>query len=366
MKMKKTLKKDPLLSILEKSILSLPTPFSISFMWNMGFLLGMTLMLQIISGLILSMNFIPEVNMAFKSVIHIMRDLESGWVTRYIHMNGASLFFILMYIHMARGLYFNSFSKLPLVWISGLIILLFSMMTAFMGYVLPWGQMSFWGATVITSMISAIPYMGNSVTTWIWGNFSVSQPTLNRFFSLHFILPMIITCVVMIHLIFLHMTGSSNPTGLNPNTDKIKFYPYFVIKDSLSLIVVITLLMFLVISNPLMLGDVENFNMASATTTPTHIQPEWYFLFAYAILRAIPSKLGGVLAMASAILIFSTLVTKKPMLNKKFSPKSKVIFWMLISSFMILTWVGANPVEPPFINISMFFTMIYFFLVTMI
>nr|YP_009050202.1 cytochrome b [Sancassania berlesei]AGZ63940.1 cytochrome b [Sancassania berlesei] len=352
--------KDPLMEMTKNSLVSLPTPFSISFLWNMGFLLGMTLVLQIVTGLVLSMNYVASTELAFDSVIHIMRDIDSGWVMRYLHMNGASLFFILMYIHIARGIYFNSPMKLPMVWTSGVIILLATMGAAFMGYVLPWGQMSFWGATVITSMITAIPYIGKDVTQWFWGNFSVSQPTLNRFFSLHFLIPLVVAALVMVHLIMLHKPGSSNPTGTNPDYDKMKFFPYFMVKDTTPLMLIMVSFSILLTMSPNMLGDVENFNVASMTTTPAHIQPEWYFLFAYAILRSIPSKLGGVLAMVGAILILLVLTIKSNQLNKKFSPTKKALFWVFIVLVGLLTWIGANPVEPPFVSIGQVLTVAYF------
>nr|YP_009498344.1 cytochrome b [Rhizoglyphus robini]AWX53543.1 cytochrome b [Rhizoglyphus robini] len=352
--------KDPLMEMTKNSLVSLPTPFSISFLWNMGFLLGMTLVLQIVTGLVLSMNYVASTELAFDSVIHIMRDIDSGWVMRYLHMNGASLFFILMYIHIARGIYFNSPMKLPMVWASGVIILLATMGAAFMGYVLPWGQMSFWGATVITSMITAIPYIGKDITQWFWGNFSVSQPTLNRFFSLHFLIPLVVAALVMVHLIMLHKPGSSNPTGTNPDYDKMKFFPYFMVKDTTPLMMIMVSFSILLTMSPNMLGDVENFNVASMTTTPAHIQPEWYFLFAYAILRSIPSKLGGVLAMVGAILILLVLTIKSNQLNKKFSPAKKALFWVFIVLVSLLTWIGANPVEPPFVSIGQVLTVAYF------
>lgn len=351
---------DPLINIAKTSLLSLPTPASISFIWNIGFLLGITLVIQIVSGLVLSINYVAHSSIAFDSVIHIIRDIDAGWSIRYIHINGASLFFILMFIHIRRGIYFNSPIKLPIVWISGVIIFLASIAAAFIGYVLPWGQMSFWGATVITTIISAIPYVGKDVIQWLWGNFSVSQPTLNRFFSLHFLIPLIIAALVLIHLIILHKPGSSNPTGTNPDYDKIKFFPYFVVKDLTPISILVITIIIILSLRPNILGDVENFNLARETTTPAHIQPEWYFLFAYAILRSIPSKLGGVVAIVSSILVLLTLVIKKNYLNKKFSPTKKYVFWGFISIFVLLTWIGANPVEPPFVSIGIFLTTIYF------
>lgn len=360
------IKKDPITEILINSLANLPTPTSISYLWNIGFLLGITLTLQVVTGLILSINYVAETTLAFNSVIHIIRDIDYGWIIRYIHINGASLFFILIYIHIARGIYFNSPIKTPIVWMSGIIILLISIITAFIGYVLPWGQISFWGATVITNIISAIPYLGQQITIWIWGNFSVSQPTLNRFLSLHFILPLIIIILVLIHLIFLHKTGSSNPLGVNPNYDKIKFLPYFLIKDTTPILIIIILLCTLICLNPNLLGDVENFRTARPTTTPTHIQPEWYFLFAYAILRAIPSKLGGVAAIGGAILILSTLSLKAHNPNKKFHPYKKISFWIFIRVVILLTWIGANPVEYPYINIGIILTFLYFLIIFLI
>lgn len=354
------------MAIVSDSLANLPTPTSLSYLWNIGFLLGITLTLQIVTGLVLSINYVPDITLAFNSVIHIIRDIDSGWIIRYLHINGASLFFIFMYIHIARGIYFNSPQKIPIVWASGVIILLVSIITAFIGYVLPWGQISFWGATVITRMISAIPYLGAHITTWVWGNFSVSQPTLNRFFSLHFLIPIVIAALVLAHLILLHESGSSNPTGLNPDYDKIKFLPYFLVKDVTPLIFTIISTLTIISIHPNLLGDVENFTTAIPTTTPTHIQPEWYFLFAYAILRAIPSKLGGVLAIGGAIVIILVLVLKKDKTNKKFSPHKKIIYWIFIRTVLLLTWIGANPVEYPYISIGMALTVIYFSLVILI
>lgn len=352
--------KDPLIEITKNSLISLPTPFSISFLWNIGFLLGITLGLQIVTGLVLSINYVASTELAFDSVIHIIRDIDSGWIIRYLHINGASLFFILIYIHIARGIYFNSPMKLPIVWASGVIILLATIGAAFIGYVLPWGQISFWGATVITRIITAIPYIGKDVTQWLWGNFSVSQPTLNRFYSLHFLIPLVVAALVIVHLIILHKPGSSNPTGTNPDYDKIKFFPYFIVKDTTPMIIIMVIFSTLLSIHPNLLGDVENFNVARITTTPAHIQPEWYFLFAYAILRSIPSKLGGVLAIVGAILILLVLTIKRNNIVKKFSPTKKALFWVFIVLVCLLTWIGANPVEPPFVRIGQVLTLAYF------
>nr|YP_009504254.1 cytochrome b [Histiostoma feroniarum]AWX53530.1 cytochrome b [Histiostoma feroniarum] len=360
---KKTLMGDPTITMVVNSLIKLPTPVSISYLWNMGFILGMILMMQIVTGLVLSMNYIPETNMAFESVMHTMRDIEMGWLMRYLHMNMASLFFMMMYVHISRGLYFESPKKMPMVWISGLLILLCSMGAAFLGYVLPWGQMSFWGATVITSMLSAIPYVGKKMTLWLWGNFSVSQPTLNRFFSMHFLLPLLLLVLIMAHLALLHKTGSSNPMGVQPNADKMKFFPYFMVKDMTPFMMMLVASFILISISPNLLSDVENFSKASMETTPTHIQPEWYFMFAYAILRSIPSKLGGVVAMLMSILILLVPMLTKTKMNKKHMPFKKLMFWMFVSTVIILTWVGMNPVEEPFMMMGQMSAVLYFSLI---
>uniref|UniRef100_UPI00315C7F19 cytochrome b n=1 Tax=Ceratozetella imperatoria TaxID=3127034 RepID=UPI00315C7F19 len=363
--MKKTeLKMNPILKMVKSSLLDLPSPSSISFLWNMGFLLGMALTLQIVTGLILSMMYTAQTESAFKIMMMIMRDYNTGWVTRMVHTNGASLFFILLYIHTARGIYFSSPANKMKVWMSGVIILLMVMATAFLGYVLPWGQMSFWGATVITGVLSAIPLIGNDLVTWVWGGPSVSQPTLNRFFSLHFLLPMVIAILVLIHLIMLHEKGSSNPSTTHTSMDKVKFNPIFTIKDSLPM-VGLALTMVIMCSNiPNILGDVENFNPANPMVAPVHIQPEWYFLFAYVILRSIPSKLGGVVALAASMLILMVMVNKKSK-SSKFSITKKMKFWFLISVIFILTWIGAKTVESPFEGIGQIYTILYFALIIM-
>lgn len=289
----------------------------------------------------------------------IIRDINTGWVTRITHMNGASLFFILIYIHTARGMYFSSPSNKNKVWLSGVIIILIVMATAFLGYVLPWGQMSFWGATVITGVISAVPIVGNDLVTWIWGGPSVSQPTLNRFFSLHFILPIVITVIVIIHLILLHEKGSSNPSNTHTNVDKVKFNPSFSVKDVIPAILIIIFIRLMTSNTPNILGDVENFNPANPLVAPIHIQPEWYFLFAYVILRSIPSKLGGVIALVMSILILSVMVINKNK-SSKFKTTKKIKFWFLISVIVILTWIGAKTVERPFEGIGQFYTIFYF------
>lgn len=357
---------DPVVSFAKNALINLPVPTSITLLWNKGFIISIVLVLQIITGLVLSINYVPSTEIAFDSVIHIIRDIDRGWIIRYLHINGASLFFILIYIHILRGIFYNSPIKLPIVWGSGVILLLATIGAAFIGYVLPWGQISFWGATVITRIISAIPYVGKEVTQWLWGNFSVSQPTLNRFFSLHFLIPLVIVVLALIHLILLHKTGSSNPTGTNQQYDKVKFFKTYLIKDLTYLTVLITGLIVLCLINPNLLGDVENFNIARITTTPAHIQPEWYFLFAYAILRSIPSKLGGVLAIVAAIIVVIVITIKKNSINKIFNPVKKLLFWTFLILACLLTWIGANPVEPPFREIGQILTALYFIVVTLL
>nr|QWS05457.1 cytochrome b [Zecheuna tonkinensis] len=344
-------------------IIDLPSPSNISTWWNFGSILGMCLIMQIMTGLILTMHYSPNIKYAFESIIHITRDVNYGWLMRNIHANGASTFFIMIYLHTGRGLYYGSY-KLKKTWISGTMILLILMATAFLGYVLPWGQMSFWGATVITNLISAIPYAGEMIVKWMWGGFAVDNPTLNRFFTFHFILPFVLSIMVMTHLIFLHETGSSNPLGTINNIDKIPFHPYFTIKDILGMNILMLMFITMINLNPFITTDPENFTPANPMVTPIHIQPEWYFLFAYAILRSIPSKLGGVIALMMSILILLTL----PMtMNNKFQsnklyPLNKIMFWTLINIFILLTWIGMRPVEEPYIMTGQILTTIYFFM----
>nr|YP_010480546.1 cytochrome b [Nasonia giraulti]ACH81763.1 cytochrome b [Nasonia giraulti]UVN15270.1 cytochrome b [Nasonia giraulti] len=358
---KSMLKKYMLMNIIYNSLINLPTPINISMWWNFGSLLGLCLIIQIISGFFLSMHYTPNISMAFDSIIHIIQDVNYGWLFRLIHMNGASFFFICMFIHIGRGMYYNSFI-LMMTWTMGVLIFLITMATAFMGYVLPWGQMSFWGATVITNLVSAIPYIGENIVLWLWGGFSVNNATLNRFYSLHFIMPFIILMMVVIHLVFLHETGSSNPMGLNSNMNKISFNPYYIIKDLMGFIMMILILLLVCLLNPYILSDPENFNPANSMITPIHIQPEWYFLFAYAILRSIPNKLGGVLALLLSILILMILPFNKiyKMKGFKFYYFNKIMFWIFFNLFLLLTWIGARPVENPYILIGQMLSIIYF------
>nr|APC60568.1 cytochrome b [Clyomys laticeps] len=354
-------KTHPLIKIINHSFIDLPAPSNISAWWNFGSLLGVCLVLQIITGLFLAMHYTADTTTAFSSVTHICRDVNYGWLIRYAHANGASMFFIFLYFHIGRGLYYGSYTFME-TWNIGVILLFTVMATAFMGYVLPWGQMSFWGATVITNLLSAIPYIGPTLVEWIWGGFSVDKATLTRFFAFHFILPFIITAMVMIHLLFLHESGSNNPSGLNSDSDKIPFHPYYTIKDILGLLLMSLTLLMLILFSPDLLGDPDNYSPANPLNTPPHIKPEWYFLFAYAILRSIPNKLGGVLALVLSILIlmmFPVLHTAKQR-SMTFRPMSQCLLWILVANLIILTWIGGQPVEYPFITIGQLASISYF------
>nr|YP_010883661.1 cytochrome b [Carychium tridentatum]WIV81381.1 cytochrome b [Carychium tridentatum] len=343
----------------------LPTPVNISIWWNGGSILGLLLGLQIVTGLFLSMHYTADMVNTFNSVIHITRDVPAGWLFRGLHANGASLFFMFIYLHMGRGLYYQSYLNQPRTWLIGVTIFLISMATAFLGYVLPWGQMSFWGATVITNLLSAIPYWGAAIVEWVWGGFSVSQSTLNRFFSLHFILPFLIGALSALHLLFLHEKGSTNPLGDLSGSNKIPFHPYFSWKDMVGFLILFILLVMVSLFFPTLLGDPENFMTANPMVTPTHIQPEWYFLFAYAILRSIPSKLGGVIALAMSIIIwyFLPLATKWKSSSTPFTPPYQYSFWIFIIVFAILTWLGACPIEEPYLTLAGPCTVLYFGLI---
>nr|ALO76260.1 cytochrome b [Schizonycha sp. SCH01] len=354
-------KMSPMMKIINNAIIDLPSPSNISTWWNFGSLLGLCLITQMITGIFLAMHYTASIDLAFNSVVHICRDVNYGWLLRTLHANGASFFFICIYLHVGRGMYYSSYYY-HLTWTIGVLILFIVMATAFLGYVLPWGQMSFWGATVITNLVSAIPYLGNSIVQWLWGGFAVDNATLTRFFALHFLLPFIIMGMVMIHLLFLHQTGSNNPLGMNSNLDKIPFHPYFSYKDILGFIIMLMLLCLLTLMNPYLLGDPENFIPANPLITPVHIQPEWYFLFAYAILRSIPNKLGGVIALvfSIAILFIMPFINKKMFQSTQFYPMNKLMFWLFLSIVILLTWIGARPVEDPYILTGQILTMMYF------
>nr|AIG23083.1 cytochrome b [Dorcopsis hageni] len=357
-------KTHPLIKIINHSFIDLPTPSNISAWWNFGSLLGACLIIQILTGLFLAMHYTSDTLTAFSSVAHICRDVNYGWLIRNLHANGASMFFMCLFLHVGRGIYYGSYLYKE-TWNIGVILLLTVMATAFVGYVLPWGQMSFWGATVITNLLSAIPYIGTTLVEWIWGGFSVDKATLTRFFAFHFILPFIITALVLVHLLFLHETGSNNPSGINSNSDKIPFHPYYTIKDTLGFMLMLLTLLSLTLLSPDILGDPDNFSPANPLNTPPHIKPEWYFLFAYAILRSIPNKLGGVLALLASILILLIIpflhTSKQRSLT--FRPISQVLFWMLTANLITLTWIGGQPVEQPFIIIGQMASILYFLLI---
>nr|YP_010721209.1 cytochrome b [Parnassius stoliczkanus]WDS46334.1 cytochrome b [Parnassius stoliczkanus]WEF74830.1 cytochrome b [Parnassius stoliczkanus] len=354
-------KTHPLIKIMNSSLIDLPSPSNISLWWNFGSLLALCLIIQILTGLFLTMYYTANIELAFYSVNYICRNVNYGWLIRTLHANGASFFFICIYLHIGRGIYYESFN-LKYTWMMGIIILFILMATAFMGYVLPWGQMSFWGATVITNLLSAIPYLGTMLVNWIWGGFAVDNATLTRFYSFHFLFPFIILMLTMIHLLFLHQTGSNNPLGINSNLDKIPFHPFFTFKDLIGFIIMLMLLIMLTLINPYLLGDPDNFIPANPLVTPIHIQPEWYFLFAYAILRSIPNKLGGVIAlmMSVLILIIPPLTFNKKIQGIQFYPINQMLFWSMVSIIILLTWIGARPVENPYIITGQLLTILYF------
>ncbi len=355
--------KDFLLSFIDSHIIDYPTPVNLNYLWSFGSAAGICLVVQILTGIFLAMHYTPHIDLAFDSVEHIMRDVQNGWLIRYAHANGASMFFIVVYCHIFRGLYYGSYIyPRGRLWASGVIIFLLMMATAFMGYVLPWGQMSFWGATVITNLFSAIPFVGGSIVEWLWGGFSVGNATLNRFFSLHYLMPFVIAGLVIVHLALLHKDGSNNPLGINTNVDTIPFYPYFYVKDLYAFFIFIFFFAFFVFFYPNLLGHPDNYIPANPLVTPAHIVPEWYFLPFYAILRSIPDKLGGVVAMISAILVLLLLpvINTSKVRSSKFRPIFAFAYWFLVSDFLILGWIGQKPVETPFIEIGMAATLFYF------
>ena len=360
------LNKHSLLAFVDSHIISYPTPVNLNYMWSFGSTAGICLVIQILTGIFLAMHYTPHIDLAFNSVEHIMRDVNNGWLIRYLHANGASMFFIVVYCHIFRGLYFGSYIyPRGQLWASGVIIFLLMMATAFMGYVLPWGQMSFWGATVITNLFSAIPFIGGSIVEWLWGGFSVDNATLNRFFSLHYLMPFAIAGLTLVHLSLLHTVGSNNPLGVNTNVDSVSFYPYFYVKDLLAFFILIALFSFFVFFYPNTLGHSDNYIPANPLVTPPHIVPEWYFLPFYAILRSIPDKLGGVAAMGGAILILLLLphINTSEIRSAKFRPIYAIFYWFFAANFLLLGWIGQKPVESPFIEIGMFSTFLYFFFI---
>jgi len=355
--------KHPLLSFIDSHIIDYPTPINLNYMWSFGSTAGIALVIQIITGVFLAMHYTPHIDLAFKSVEHIMRDVNNGWLIRYFHANGASIFFIVVYCHIFRGLYFGSYIyPRDRLWISGVLIFFLMMATAFMGYVLPWGQMSFWGATVITNLFSAIPFIGKTIVEWLWGGFSVNNATLNRFLSLHYLLPFLIAGLTIVHLSLLHKDGSNNPLGINTNVETAPFYPYFYVKDLFAFFIFLIVFSLFVFFAPNVLGHSDNYILANSLVTPPHIVPEWYFLPFYAILRSIPDKLGGVVAMVSAILVLILLpyINTSLVRSSKFRPFFSLMYWFLVADFVLLGWIGQKPVEDPYIGIGLFCTVLYF------
>ena len=349
-------------SVLNNHLIDYPSPVNISYLWSFGFLSAFCLLVQIISGIFLAMHYTPYIEFAFSSTEHIMRDIFNGWFLRYLHSNGASMFFLVVYCHIFRNLFFGSFlNPRQFLWISGILIFFLMMATAFIGYVLPWGQMSFWGATVITNLFSAIPIIGFNFVEWLWGGFSVQNSTLNRFFSLHFFLPFIILGLIVVHISLLHKNGSTNPLGIE-NADKISFYPYFYFKDLFSVLLFLLFFSFFLFFFPNFLGHSDNYIPANAMLTPNHIVPEWYFLPFYAILRSVPNKLGGVLFMFSSIFVFFLIPfhNNAEIRSSLFRPIYKKAFWLLFFNFIILGWIGQKIVSTPYIEIGQFATFFYF------
>ncbi|MBX9697462.1 MAG: cytochrome b/b6 [Alphaproteobacteria bacterium] len=356
----------PIFSFLNNHLKNYPTPKNLSFMWNMGSLAGVTLVIMIATGIFLAMHYTPHVDHAFDSIERIMRDVNYGWLIRYIHMNGASMFFIVIYIHIMRGFYYGSYKKpRELLWMVGVLIFLIMMATAFMGYVLPWGQMSYWGAKVITSLFSAIPLVGDSVVTWLWGGLSVDNPTLNRFFVLHYLLPLIMVAVVLLHLMTLHQHGSNNPLGVEKKSpkDAVPFHPYYTVKDVFGLVVFLLIWAGFVFFAPNFFGEPDNYIPADSLVTPPHIVPEWYFLPFYAILRSIPDKLGGVILMFSAVLVLFIVpwLDKSPVKSARFRPVYKWFFWLFAVNAFVLGWVGTQMPEGLPLILGRISTFYYFF-----
>lgn len=357
------MKDNPIIKIVNFHVIDYPTPSNINYWWNFGFLSAFRLGIQIVTGILLAMNYTPHVDLAMASVEHIMRDIDYGWLIRYAHANGASMFFIMVHIHMGRGLYYGSYmSPKELPWCVGVVIFILMMATASMGYVLPWGQMSFWGATVITNLFSVIPVYGPNIVTWLWGAFNVGNATLNRFFSLHYLLPFAIAGASLIHLAYIHKDGSNNPLGVNGNIDKIPFYPYLYIKDLYSTILFTIGFSLFVFFAPNLSNHPDNYIEANPLVTPPHIVPEWYSSPFYAILRSIPHKTGGVIAMAAALLVLFLLpfINTSEIRSSRFRPFYKKFFWLFVADCLILGWIGGKPVEYPYIIIGQIATFCYF------
>lgn len=358
-------KSHPLIKIVNSTLVDLPSPANLSVNWNYGSLLGLILIIQLVSGIILATRFSGHSDLSFDSVISIYQDSNYGWLLRLVHSTGASFFFFFIYLHIGRGLYYGSYIY-PEVWNIGVVIYLILMGTAFLGYVLPWGQMSYWAATVITNLLSAIPWLGRVLVEWVWGGFAVGNPTLTRFFALHYLLPFVVTALVILHIFYLHLYGRSNPLGVSSNTNKVSFHYYYSVKDLYVYFVFLFVFIVFTLKYGYIFIDAENFIPANPLVTPTHIQPEWYFLFAYAILRSIPNKLGGVLGLVAAVMvlfIFRISTSKLLFTGSMYSPIARLVFWTLFSDFLLLTWLGSCPAESPYTEVAMFSTVAYFSLI---
>lgn len=361
-------KNHPLIKIINGTLIDLPTPANIRVNWNYGSLLGLILLIQLLTGIVLAMRFSGHSSLSFDSVIIIYQDASYGWLLRLVHSTGASFFFLFLYLHIGRGLYYGSYIY-PELWNIGVLIYLILIGTAFLGYVLPWGQMSYWAATVITNLLSAIPIVGHALVEWVWGGFAVANPTLTRFFALHYLLPFVVSALVVVHIFFLHMHGRSNPLGVSSATNKVPFHYYYSVKDLYVYFVFFFVFMVVTLKYGYNLIDAENFIPANPLVTPTHIQPEWYFLFAYAILRSIPNKLGGVVGLVlSVILLFVFSISSSNLVFRgmHFSPVSRFLFWSFISNFFLLTWLGRCPAETPYTEVALFCTVLYFVLISIL
>ena len=357
------LNKSYLLGLIASHIIYYPSPITLTYAWSFGSLAGICLIIQMLSGIFLAMHYTPNIDLAFSSIEYIMRDVKNGWLIRYIHANGASMFFIVVYAHMCRGLYYGSHMKpRELLWCSGVVLFFLMMGTAFTGYVLPWGQMSFWGATVITSMVTVIPVAGQPLVQWLWGGYTVGNPTLNRFFSIHFFLPFLIAGIVMIHLALLHKEGSNSPIGSDTGVDDLPFYPYFAVKDVFAFFCFMLFFATFVFYFPNVLNHPDNYIPADPMHTPAYVVPEWYFFPFYAILRLIPHKAGGIIAMIGAILVLFTIpfTDKSYIRNPTYRPIFKFCFWLFIADFIILTWIGQKPVRNAFVFVGQIATIYYF------
>ncbi|CAO5680592.1 MAG: Cytochrome b [Holosporales bacterium] len=357
----------PFLGFVNDHLKNYQTPKNLSYLWNFGSLAGVTLLIMIFTGIFLAMHYTPHVDHAFDSIEHIMRDVNNGWLIRYIHMNGASMFFIVIYVHMFRSMYYGSYKEpRQLLWLFGCMIFLIMMATAFMGYVLPWGQMSYWGATVITNLFSAIPFVGKGIVEWFWGGYAIGNPTLNRFFVIHYLLPFILVALALFHLIALHRFGSNNPKGIDVDKksgkDTIPFHPYYTIKDYFGLIVFLLIFACIVFFAPNFFAEAENSIPANPLVTPAHIVPEWYFLPFYAILRSIPNKFLGVVGMFGAIFMLFSLpwLDRHPTRSARYRPWFKILFWVFVLDTFILGWVGANPPEGIVLTVGLLSTFYYF------